>query len=137
VNDAVDEEARMTDSRLQRAYDSARRWLREELPKAEEHAAESLLHALGGVREYLVAAEELTRDEAQKVVDTLRWDLREAAHHWHDLRLEYVDWARFDVEQIEAAIFDKLLAAADPTWVELARFQKGRAQLDDQPGHGE
>ena len=33
----------MTDSRLQRAYDSARQWLREELPQAETHAAETLL----------------------------------------------------------------------------------------------
>lgn len=121
----------MSDSRLQRAYDSARRWLREELPSAETHAAESLLHVMGKVREYLVAAEELTADEAQKVVDTLRWDLREAAHHWQDLKLEYVDWARFDVEQIESAILDKLLSAADPTWVELARFQQGRGRLDE------
>lgn len=121
----------MSDSRLQRAYDSARRWLREELPNAEAHAAESLLHVMENVREYLVAAEELTADEAQKVVETLRWDLREAAHHWHDLKLEYVDWARFDVEQIESVILDKLLAAADPTWVELARFQQGRGRLED------
>lgn len=121
----------MSDSRLQRAYDSARRWLREELPNAEAHAAESLLRVMGNIREYLVAAEELTADEAQKVVDTLRWDLREAAHHWHDLKLEYVDWARFDVEQIESAILDKLLSAADPTWVELARFQQGRGRLDE------
>ena len=121
----------MSDSRLQRAYDSARRWLREELPSAETHAAESLLQVMAKVREYLVAAEELTADEAQKVVDTLRWDLREAAHHWQDLKLEYVDWARFDVEQIESAILDKLLSAADPTWVELARFQQGRGRLDE------
>ena len=121
----------MPDSRLQRAYDNARRWLREELPKAEEHAAESLLHVMGTIREYLVAAEELSRDEAQRVADTLRYDLREAAHHWHDLRLEYVDWAKFDVEQIESVILEKLQTAADPTWVELARFQQGRERLKD------
>jgi hypothetical protein len=121
----------MSESRLQRAYDSARQWLREELPNAEAHAAESLLHVMTSIREHLVAAEELTRDEAQRVVDTLRYDLREAGHQWHDLRLEYVDWARFDVEQIESAILSKLLAAADPTWVELARFQQGRERLAD------
>lgn len=121
----------MPGSRLQRAYDSARLWLREELPNAETHAAETLLHVMSSIREHLVAAEELTRDEAQRVVDTLRYDLREAAHHWHDLKLEYVDWARFDVEQIESAVLSKLLAAADPTWVELARFQQGRERLQD------
>ena len=124
----------MSDSRLQRAYDSARRWLREELPNAETHAAESLLHVMSNVRDYLVAAEELTRDEAQLVADNLRYDLREAAHDWHDLKLEYVDWARFDVEQIESAILNKLLAAADPTWVELARFQQGRGRLGEDAG---
>ncbi len=123
----------MADSRLQRAYDSARRWLREELPVAEEQAAESLLHVMGKIREYLIAAEELTRDEAQLVAETLRYDLREAAHHWHDLKLEYVDWAKFDVERIEAAVLEKLKAAADPTWVELARFQGGRERLKDGP----
>lgn len=124
----------MTDSRMQRAYDSARRWLREELPQAETHAAETLLNVMAKVREYLVAAEELTREEAQLVADNLRYDLREAAHQWQDLKLEYVDWARFDVEQIESAILDKLLAAADPTWVELARFQQGRERLKDDEG---
>lgn len=128
----------MSDSRLQRAYDSARQWLREELPQAETHAAETLLNVMAKVRDYLVAAEELTRDEAQLVADNLRYDLREAAHDWQDLKLEYVDWARFDVEQIESAILDKLLAAADPTWVELARFQQGRERLaeDESDGQG-
>ena len=121
----------MPDSRLQRAYDSARQWLREELPQAETHAAETLLNVMAKVRDYLVAAEELTRDEAQLVADNLRYDLREAAHDWQDLKLEYVDWARFDVEQIESAILEKLLAAADPTWVELARFQQGRGRLEE------
>lgn len=121
----------MPDSRLQRAYDSARQWLREELPQAETHAAETLLNVMAKVRDYLVAAEELTRDEAQLVADNLRYDLREAAHDWQDLKLEYVDWARFDVEQIESAILEKLLAAADPTWVELARFQQGRERLGE------
>ena len=121
----------MSDSRLHRAYDSARQWLREELPQAETHAAETLLNVMAKVRDYLVAAEELTRDEAQLVADNLRYDLREAAHDWQDLKLEYVDWARFDVEQIESAILEKLLAAADPTWVELARFQQGRERLKD------
>lgn len=121
----------MPDSRLQRAYDSARQWLREELPQAETHAAETLLNVMAKVRDYLVAAEELTRDEAQLVADNLRYDLREAAHDWQDLKLEYVDWARFDVEQIESAILEKLLAAADPTWVELARFQQGRERLKE------
>lgn len=124
----------MTDSRLQRAYDSARQWLREELPQAETHAAETLLNVMSKLRDYLVAAEELTRDEAQLVADNLRYDLREAAHGWQDLKLEYVDWARFDVEQIESAILDKLLAAADPTWVELARFQQGRERLAEDDG---
>lgn len=123
----------MPNSRLQRAYDTARRWLREDLPQAEAHAAESLLHVMANVRDHLVAAEELSRDEAQRVVDTLRYDLREAAHHWHDRRLEFIDWARFDVEQIESAILDKLLSAADPTWVELAKFQRGRADLGGEP----
>ncbi len=118
-------------SPLQRAYDTARRWLREELPNAEMHAAASLLDVMTKAREYLVAAESLTRDEAQRVVDVLRYDLREAAHHWHDVKLEIVDWAKFDVEQLEAAIVDRLLSAADPTWTELAKFQRGRSQLND------
>ena len=120
-------------NRLQQAYDRAKHWLREELPQAEEQAAQSLLHVMSTIREYLVAAEELTRDEAQLVAETLRYDLREAAHHWQDLKLEYVDWAKFDVERIETAVLEKLRAAADPTWVELARFQGGRERLKDGP----
>jgi hypothetical protein len=117
-------------SPLQRAYDTARHWLREELPNAETHAAASLLEVMARAREYLMAAESLTRDEAQRVVDVLRYDLREAAHHWHDLKLEFVDWAKFDVEQIEQAILDRLLTAADPTWAELSKFQRGRNELE-------
>jgi len=125
----------MANSRLQRAYDTARRWLREELPQAETHVAESLVQVMDSARDHLVAAEQLTKDEAQRVVDSLRFDLRESAHHWQEVRLEMVDWARFDVEQIEAAILEKLLVAADPTWVELARIQNGRLQLaeDEEP----
>ena len=118
-------------SALQRAYDTARHWLREELPNAEMHAASSLLDVMAKAREYLMAAESLTRDEAQRVVDVLRYDLREAAHHWHDLKLEVVDWAKFDVEQLENAIVERLLSAADPTWTELAKFQRGRNELGD------
>lgn len=122
----------MAETRLQRAYDLARQWLREELPEAERHVAENLTQVLARARDYLIAAEDLSRDEAQRVVDTLRYDLREAAHHWRDTRLELVDWARFDVEQVENFILDRLLAAADPTWVELARFQRGREHLREQ-----
>jgi|GEM_PF-2528928 len=124
----------MTHTRLQRAYDTARRWLREELPQAEANVAESLVNVMDSVREHLIAAEQLTRDEAQRVVDSLRFDLRESAHSWADVRGEMVDWARFDVEQIEQSILEKMLIAADPTWVELARLQNGRRQLADEEG---
>jgi hypothetical protein len=121
----------MSDHRLQRAYDEALRWMREELPRAEEAAARDLSGMLKKARQYLVAAEELTVDEAQKVVDVLRYDLREWAHHADETRLEMLDWARLDLDRLEHVIVDKLLSAADPTWVALNRFRQGREHLGE------
>ena len=116
-------------NRLQRAYDEALRWLREELPQAEAAVADSLGTMLSAAKQYLVAAEQLTVDEAQRVVDVLRYDLREWAHHADETRLEMLDWARLDLDQIETAIAEKLLSAADPTWVALNQFRAGRGHL--------
>jgi hypothetical protein len=121
----------MSQHRLQRAYDEALRWLREELPRAEQAVASDLGGLLKAAKEYLVAAEQLTVDEAQKVVDVLRFDLREWAHHADETRIEMLDWARLDLDRLEHAIFDKLLSAADPTWVALSRFRQGREHLGE------
>ena len=124
----------MKEHRLQRAYDEALRWLREELPRAEEAAARDLGGLLTKARQYLVAAEKLTVDEAQKVVDVIRYDLREWAHHADEKRLEMLDWARLDLDQLEHSIVEKLLSAADPTWVALSRFRQGREHLGEEQG---
>lgn len=118
-------------NRLQRAYDTAVHWLREELPQAEAHVAENLGSILAAARKYLVAAEQLTVDEAQRVVDVLRFDLREWAHHAEESRLELIDWAKLDLDRLEHAIAEKLLSAADPTWVTLHRFRNGRGHLGE------
>ena len=118
-------------NRLQQAYDRAKHWLREELPEAEAAAANSLTRLMERARAYLVAAEQLSADEAYQVIEGLRMDLRDWAHDLHDSSQELADWARFDVGQLEQTIVERLIATADPTWVELERFQRGRRELND------
>ena len=116
-------------NRLQAAYDKAKQWLREELPQAEAEAARSLSELMQNARRYLVAAEQLSADEAHKVVEGLRVDLHDWAQDLQQGSSEMADWARFDLQQLERAIAERLLAAADPTWVQLERFQRGRDKL--------
>lgn len=118
-------------NRLQLAYDRAKRWLRADLPEAESAAAQSLSKMMARAKEYLVAAEELSVEEAQKVVDVLHFDLREWGQDLRETRAELADWARFDIDQFEHAVAERLLAAADPTWVELERFEHGRKGLGE------
>jgi len=118
-------------NQLQQAYDRAKQWLREDLPEAENAAAHSLSGMMSQAKEYLVAAEQLTVEEAQRVVDVLRFDMHEWARNLQQTRQELADWARFDIDQLEHALAERLLAAADPTWVELEGFEHGRRKLGD------
>ncbi len=122
-------------NRLQQAYDKAKHWLREELPEAEAEAAKSLSAMMKSARSYLVAAEQLSADEAHKVIEGLRSDVHDWAQDLQQGSAELADWARFDLQQLEQAIAERLLAAADPTWVQLEQFQRGREELSSEgPG---
>lgn len=116
-------------NRLQQAYDRARHWLREDLPEAETAAAESLSALMDKAKAYLVAAEELSAEEAHRVVEALRLDLREWGHDLQHSGQELADWARIDIDRLESSIAERLLSAADPTWVQLERFQRSRDDL--------
>lgn len=73
-----------------------------------KHAAESAI-------ETEVELEELTRDEANKVINYLAQDLHDATKHVKETEKELAFWWNFDVSLLEDRFHDAFVNAADPT----------------------
>ncbi|GAB4359796.1 MAG: zinc ribbon-containing protein [Gammaproteobacteria bacterium] len=65
---------------------------------------------------------ELTREEAEKVAAYIRRDLEETARHLSESGKELRDWFRFDVQQIEARMWETFSKLVDYSRIELGRL---------------
>lgn len=76
------------------------------------------------------AAEDLTADEASLLAAYLRRDLRSLGHTLHEVGATLAQWLRFDLDVLERAVSERLLAVADRSRID---YELLREQLD----HGE
>lgn len=116
-------------TRLLAAYDQALLLLREALAAGSDGGA-ALAGILGRVGRTLAERAGLGEEEVRWVIGSLHFDLREAARAWHELELERIDWACFDVELLERELLERLRSGDDGVWRELHRFCLGRSQLE-------
>ena len=89
------------------------------LDKAEKTTIPNLRKALEHAREKAVELNELTREEAEKLVDYVERDMKDAARYLSDTGEEFRTWWRFDVQQVEHRLMDMFAKVADRTRVEL------------------
>jgi len=105
---------------LARAYERMLERVRHGLEDTEAR----LEHALEAAREKAVELGELTREEAERVAGWVRRDLHEAARHAAGTGEDLARWLRFDLELIEARLWELFSAAADRTRLELMALEE-------------
>jgi hypothetical protein len=92
--------------------------------------------ALEAAKEKAVEADELTREEADRIADYLRRDLVEAAEYLTDTGEELSRWLAFDLGLLGERLGEHLQPLVDQTRVELERLAE-QAQTVGKWQHGE
>jgi rubrerythrin len=92
--------------------------------------------ALEAAKEKAVEADELTREEAERIADYLHRDLVEAAEYLSDTGEELSRWLAFDLELLGERLSEHLQPLVDRTRVELERLAE-QAQTVGKWQHGE
>ena len=90
-------------------------------------------------RSHSIDLGELSREEARLVADYLKRDVRDVGQHLAESRQELREWFRFDVEQVEARLWEAFAAAADRTGIargltDLGSFARSIIEVQDQNG---
>jgi len=67
---------------------------------------------------------ELTEEEAEKISEYLKRDLKEAASYMAETGSDFKKWLALDTEIIEDYLLDHFKQAADQTTIELAKLKK-------------
>jgi len=105
--------------RMSDAYERMLERVDEMLDKAEKTTVPTLRKALEHSREKAIELNELTREEAEKLVDYVERDMKDAARYLSDTGEEFRSWWRFDVQLVENRLMDMFAKVADRTRVEL------------------
>jgi len=84
-----------------------------------EKAGPALTHAVDNARETAIELGELSKEEADKIATYLERDMKDAADFIVETGQDFKDWFKFDVELIEARVFDMFASVADKTSIEL------------------
>lgn len=82
-------------------------------------AAPALKDAIDQARETAVELGELSREEADKVAAYIERDMKDAADFLVETGQDFREWFKFDVQLIEAKLFDMFASIADKTSLEL------------------
>jgi vacuolar-type H+-ATPase subunit H len=109
-NDAVE--------KMVQAYET----MLERINKASDRATPVLGNAIDHARETAVELGELTREEADKIATYIERDIKDAASFIVETGQDFKEWFRFDVQLIEARVFNMFASIADQTSIELHKF---------------
>ncbi len=110
------------DQRLVHAYEKMLERVTQAIREAKEGALPNLQHALEAARDKAVELGELSREEAEKVLEYVLRDLADAASTLKEEESDLSQWLRFDVELLEERMAEALQLLADPTEVALTRL---------------
>lgn len=123
MTDNEDDSSRQqhTTDRLVGAYERMLERARAGIERAEKDLP-NLQARLAEARERAVELGELTREEADRISDYVRRDLRDAADYMTESGRELRDWMRFDMEQIGERLRGVFSDMVDSTRLELDRL---------------
>ena len=71
---------------------------------------------------------EISQEEAEALVDTLKKDLSKAEKVMAEQKQELGDWFQFDLELMENKFLDLISKAADSGWMAFREFEEGGHQ---------
>jgi len=108
--------------RLANAYDQMMEHASFALDRARNDSVPSIKHLLNAARDEVVAAGDLTLEEADKVIGYIRRDLGHAAVYMETYRREFSDWLRFDIQLLERRVAEVFSMMVDHTRETLDEF---------------
>ena len=118
------------------AYNRMMERVKDALKHTEENTLEALRYNIDLAKEKAVELGELSREEAVRIGDYLRRDLEDAGEYLADSGAELSSWLHFDVEQVEARLWEAFTAAADQTKLAYLELEQ-RAQRASEYHTGE
>lgn len=101
--------------RLAKAYDEIMQHAGAIFERARSDAIPQAQHLLEAARDKAIAAGDLTREEADKVVDYIARDLGHAAVYMEKYQRDITDWLRFDIALLERGLAQTFGKMADHT----------------------
>ncbi|RMH20327.1 MAG: hypothetical protein D6698_04395 [Gammaproteobacteria bacterium] len=81
---------------------------------------------LGEITSRVTSLADITKDELSRLITTFRHDIQDATQILHQHRkqdLDWREWLKFDLQQIERQTLEKLFEIADKTLVEQLIFE--------------
>ena len=93
------------------------------------HTASAIHSAVHKARDLAIELGELSQEEAEKIAEYLKRDLRDMGEFAHKTGKSLHDWLQFDVLMIEAQLLDLILSVADKTRVEWLQFEHSLPQI--------
>lgn len=129
------------ETRLRAGYRNMIERVQHFLQEAEEGATGAMEEALSKAREMALTLDELTREEADEIVDALRRDVDDVALTMIQAEAGLRTWMETDLTAAEQAMLMRALSSADPTtlewmllkgeWVERRRVTAQTGQMAD------
>ncbi len=114
---------------LGQAYEKLFETVAEDWKKVEEKAEPVLHDLIVKAKEKLLAAEEITEEQGEKLVEYLERDLQDLGRHLSEEGRELKDWLGFETALLEDYFANLLLSVADKTEVEWLKL-KLQAQVE-------
>jgi flagellar hook-basal body complex protein FliE len=124
------EQSESVREKLVKAYDRMMEYLHEIMERGEG-GAENLTQALHEARDRVADLDDVTREEAEKVADYLKRDLRQAGSYMDQSGHDMADWLHMDMELIEWSLIDLFMQAADNTKLQLLLLEENAKHVDE------
>ncbi|RMG35789.1 MAG: hypothetical protein D6720_06370 [Gammaproteobacteria bacterium] len=108
---------------LGQAYEKLFETVAEEWKKVEEKTEPVLHELILKAKEKLLAAEEITEEQGERLAEYLERDLQDMGRHLAEEGRELKDWLGFETALLEDYFADLLLSVADKTEVEWLKLK--------------
>lgn len=114
----------MDTRKLIEGYEKSLQHLSEFLRGAEKTAEDNIDIALASAKEQLHELKGFTEEEITLIQNYLKRDVSHLGKQSQENYSEVGEWFRFDLKLLESRIWENLIKAADPTWLELNKLKE-------------